>query len=343
MVWRHTYAWAAMFAFLILTGCGKEPSELEDQPYFLSIPPGFSMPNIPEDNLLTEKRIELGKLLFFDPGLSEDSSVSCGSCHFQAHAFSDNKALSTGIYGRTGFRNSPPLFNLAWHNKFFKDGGVPTLELQVLAPIEDENEMNFNVPDALARLSQNPTYQHLAKIAYGRDFDAFVLTRSIAAYERTLVSGNSAYDKYQFQGDNNALTDQEKRGLTLFNSARTQCSSCHSGFDFSDYEFYNIGLYTTYADTGRMRITLNPADNGRFKTPSLRNIELTAPYMHDGSLATLEDVIEHFNSGGMGHPNQDSRVKPLNLTESEQADLIAFLKSLTDESFINNTKFALSP
>lgn len=343
MFLRITYAWILALSLSILTGCDKDPSAPADEPYFLSIPPGFTMPEIPENNQLTQKRVELGKMLFFDPGLSEDSTVSCGSCHLQSHAFSDDKALSVGIYGRTGFRNSPPLFNLAWHNKFFKDGGVPTLELQVLAPIEDVNEMNFNIIDAVERLSQNSTYQTLAKIAYDRDFDAFVLTRAIAAYERTLVSGNSPFDKYQYQGDNNALTAQEKRGLNLFYSDRLQCGSCHSGFDLSDYEFHNVGLYTTYIDTGRMRITLNPQDNGKFKTPSLRNVELTAPYMHDGSIATLEEVIEHFNSGGVGHPVQDSRIQPLNLTIAEKEDLLAFLRSLTDEEFITNTEYALTP
>ena len=328
-----------LLAVSLLGSCDKDPTPESDRPYTLELPAGFTIPDIPADNQLTEKRVELGKLLFFDPNLSVDSTVSCGSCHFQHLAFADDKPLSAGVAGRLGLRNSPPLFNLAWHDKFFKDGGVPTLELQVLAPIEDVNEMDFNVPGVLERLSTNQRYQELAKIAYDRPLDAFVLVRSIAAFQRTLVSGNSRYDQYQYQGNAQALTEQEKRGLDLFNSERTQCSGCHSGFNFTDYEFHNVGLYITYADTGRMRITLDPADHGKFKTPSLRNIALTAPYMHNGSIATLEEVIEHFNSGGVGHRAQDDRIKPLNLTATEKSDLLAFLQALTDEEFINNPAF----
>ncbi len=322
--------------------CKTKPIDIpNDMPYVLNYPAGFSAMNIPSGNELTVKRIELGRLLFFDNRLSADSTVSCGSCHLRQHAMADDKALSIGINGRVGMRNAPSLANVGYHPNFFKDGGATTLETQILAPIEDENEMGFSVPDALNRLKQIPQYAQLAQIAYGRDFDAFVLTRAIAAFERTMLSGNSRFDQYYHQGKTNALNESEKRGMNLFFSERAQCSGCHSGFDFSDYSFKNIGLYEMYADSGRERVTLNPLDKGKFKTPSLRNVEVTAPYMHDGSVNTLEEVVEHFNSGGKNHPNKDALMQPLGLSAQEKNDLVNFLKSLTDHDFLNN--ILLSP
>jgi cytochrome c peroxidase len=284
-------------------------------------------------------RVALGKQLFFDKRLSRDSTVSCGSCHFQQHAFADFNQLSTGIDNRKGFRNSPTLVNLGYHPYFFFDGGVPTLELQILAPIEDENEMDFSVPAVIDRLKNDAAIQELSQLAYGRSFDPFVLTRSISAFQRTLISGNSRYDQFYYQGKSSALNDSEKRGMDLFFSNKTNCSTCHSGFNFTNYDFANIGLYEFYADSGRTRITLNPADRGKFKTPTLRNIAVTAPYMHDGSINTLEAVIEHFNSGGKNHPSKDTLIKPLNLTATERTDLVNFLKALTDEEFLSNLKY----
>jgi cytochrome c peroxidase len=183
----------------------------------------------------------------------------------------------------------------------------------------------------------------MAKKAYDRDtLDAWVITRALASFQRILISGNSRYDQYAFQEKEEALTSEEKRGMELFFSEKTQCSSCHSDFNFSDGGFHNIGLYKSYDDPGRERITNQAEDHGKFKTPTLRNIELTAPYMHDGSLTTLEEVIEHFNSGGINHQNLDPRVKALNLSQTEQSELIAFLKSLTDEEFVSNPEFELN-
>lgn len=327
--------------FLFLFSCRKDKSEdlSLNQPYLLQYPEGFEPMNIPEGNELTNLRISLGKKLFFDKRLSKDSTVSCGSCHFQQHAFADFNKLSTGIENRKGFRNSPTLANLGYHPYFFFDGGVPTLELQILAPIEDVNEMNFSVPGVVERLKNDTEIQQLSQLAYGRNFDPFVLTRSIAAFERTMISGNSRFDQYYYQGKSSALNDSEIRGMNLFFSNKTNCSTCHSGFNFTNYEFKNIGLYEIYADSGRTRISLNPADRGKFKTPTLRNIAVTAPYMHDGSLNTLEEVVEHFNSGGKNHENKDALVKPLNLTSTEKTDLVNFLKALTDEEFLKNPFF----
>ncbi len=311
----------------------------EDMPYRLDLPDGFPSMYIPADNQLTEKRVELGKMLFFDKALSRDSSVSCGSCHLQLHAFSDVVSISSGIEGRKGMRNSTPLFNLGYHPYFFADGGVPTLELQILAPVQDENEMDHSFPLAVERLAQNPRYQELARIAYNRDFDAFVLTRSLAAFERTLVSGSSGYDSY-LNGRGHGFSASAKRGLLLFESGRLGCRGCHGGFNFTDYSFQNNGLYEAYADSGRMRVTAQEADRDKFKVPSLRNVALTAPYMHDGSIGSLEKVIEHYNSGGANHPQKDGSIMPLHLTNQEKTDLLEFLHSLTDERFITDPRYA---
>lgn len=327
--------------YLSFFSCKKEDSgdDLADKPYVIEYPAGFEPMLFPEGNELTTLRVNLGKKLFFDKRLSRDSTIACASCHFQQNAFADFNQLSTGIENRKGFRNSPTLANLGYHPYFFFDGGVPTLELQILAPIEDVNEMDFSVPAVIERLKDDANIQKLSQLAYGRSFDPFVLTRSIAAFERTLISGNSRFDQYYYQGKSSALNVSEKRGLDLFFSNKTNCSTCHSGFNLSNYEFINIGLYETYVDSGRTRVTLNPNDRGKFKTPTLRNIAVTSPYMHDGSMNTLEEVVEHFNSGGKNHINRDSLIKPLNLTTAEKTDLVNFLKALTDEEFLSNIKF----
>lgn len=321
--------------------CKKEDPDygLVNKPYVLEYPKGFEPMLFPEGNELTTLRVALGKKLFFDKRLSRDSSVACASCHFQKNAFADFNQLSTGIENRKGFRNSPTLANLGYHPYFFFDGGVPTLELQVLAPIEDVNEMDFSVPAVVERLKDDAAIQELSQLAYGRSFDPFVLTRAISAFERTIISGNSRFDQYYYQGKTSALNASEKRGMDLFFSNKTNCSTCHSGFNFTNYEFKNIGLYDVYVDSGRTRITLNPNDRGKFKTPTLRNIAVTAPYMHDGTMSTLEEVVEHFNSGGKNHVNKDALIKPLNLTATEKTDLVNFLKALTDDDFLNNPKF----
>jgi cytochrome c peroxidase len=230
-----------------------------------------------------------------------------------------------------GMRNSPWLGNLAYHPSFFRDGGVPSLEMQVLAPMHDEREMNSNINTVAETLRNDPEYDRLSRSAYGRKLDPWVITRAIASYERTLVSGWSRYDRF-LNGDASALTAQEQQGMQLFQSAALNCSGCHSGFDLSDHSFQNIGTTMDYsADLGRERITLLPSDRGRFKVPSLRNIALTAPYMHDGGMATLDEVVDHFASGGLPHANRSPLMQPFTLTSSERDALIAFLFSLTDD------------
>ena len=321
--------------------CRKEASEpvaVEPEP-LLVVPPGFPEPVFPAGNELTAARWALGKKLFYDPVLSRDSSLSCASCHHAAHAFSDTVAFSPGVGGLPGTRNAPTLANIAYHPYITREGGVPTLEMQILVPIQEHNEFDFNIVPIAARLLRDTAYVRRSREAYGRDPDPFVITRSIACFERTLISGQSRYDEYFFQGKNDALTAAEVRGMNLFFSAKTSCSECHGGFNFSNYAFENNGLYANYPDPGRFRLTGLESDRARFKAPTLRNIALTAPYMHDGSLWTLEAVVEHYNAGGQAHPNKSARVRPLGLTTTEKADLVAFLRSLTDEKFVKNPKF----
>lgn len=297
----------------------------------LAIPKGFPYPVIPSDNLPTQNRIALGKKLFFDSILSRDNTISCGSCHLEDKYFTDNLKVSKGIENRQGIRNAPTIINVAYHPYFFWDGGNPTLEQQVLGPIENPLEMDFDVNRVVERLLIHDEYPSLFQEAYGKDPSVYTLTRAIACYERTIIRGNSRYDDYVQNNDTSALTASEKNGMNLFFGEKGECFHCHNGFNFTDNSFRNNGLYQTYADSGRARITLLLSDIGKFKVPSLRNVDKTAPYMHDGSLATLEEVVDHYNSGGSRHPNKSPIIIPLRLTITERSDIVNFLKSLTDQ------------
>ncbi|MCZ4410455.1 c-type cytochrome [Cryomorphaceae bacterium 1068] len=303
----------------------------------LVIPDGFPSMEFPDDNPFTKVSYNLGKKLFFDPILSRDSSISCGSCHLPGKAFSDEFSVSLGVDDAPGTRNSPSLANVGYQPYFMREGGVPTLEMQVLVPIQEHNEFDFNILLIAERLNQNPEYVEMSLEAYDRAPDAFVITRAISNFERTLISGNAPYDRYFLQGDEAALNESEKRGMDLFFSDELACSSCHSGFNLTDYSFGNNGLYAAYADIGRKRLTGLDADEALFKVPSLRNVEVTGPYMHDGSMATLQEVILHYESGGEEHPNKSEQIQGFELTNAEREDLIAFLHSLTDTDFITNT------
>lgn len=330
---------------MLAGACSKEesdPNAYNTNPAngLMQIPPGFSPMSFPEGNEFTQTRWELGKKLFYDPILSSDNSTSCATCHLPALAFSDNKAFSIGAEQGMGTRNSPTLANVGYHPYFTREGGVPTLEMQILVPIQEHNEFNTNIIELIDKLSANQQYVDMAQTAYNRSVDAFVITRSLATFERSLISGNSPYDQYAFQGNNNALNQAEKRGMELFFSTKTNCTACHSGFDFTDYSFQNNGLYETYTDLGRYRLTTNPTDSALFKVPTLRNIALTAPYMHDGSFNTLEEVITHYSTGGANFHNKSEAIQPFTLSTQEQNDLIAFLHALTDHDFVSNALFA---
>ena len=309
--------------------------EVDDQintPFHLLVPKGFPEVNIPNDNQLTIERINLGKKLFYDPILSRDSSISCNSCHLQEFAFTDANPTSIGIEGRLGKRNAMSLANVAYANFLQRESGVPTLEMQVLVPIQEHNEMDFNIVAVAEKMNEDPNYRKLSYDAYGKLPDAFVITRAIAAFERTFLSGNSKYDT-------NQLSESEQRGMALFFSDSLACSSCHGTFLFTNQQPKNNGLYAQYTDSGRYILTGLQEDIGRFKTPTLRNIELTSPYMHDGSISSLEEVIAHYESGGMNHENQSAMLKGFTLTETEREELIEFLNSLTDYEFTQNAFF----
>jgi cytochrome c peroxidase len=304
---------------------------------FIAIPEGFPPIEFPADNAFTKERWLLGKALFYEKQLSLDSSVSCASCHSQQFGFSDNVALSKGFKQRLGNRNSPSIINIAYHPYFTREGGVPTLEMQVLVPIQEHNEFNNNILDIAKRLSSNQKLQDLSYLAYNRPLDFYVIPRALATFERSLISGNSKYDQYK--KGTLSLSDEEQKGMNLFFSDRTNCSDCHSGFNFTNYQFENNGLYETYNDPGRKRLTGLDSDLAKFKVPSLRNIEVTAPYMYDGSLPDLEAVLNHYNSGGKQHPNKSEKIQNLQLNQEEKKQIIAFLKTLTDVSFLNQSIF----
>jgi len=328
---------AIALVFGLLMSCESEPVSPVQEP-LLNVPTGFPQPVFPEDNELTPERWSLGKRLFFDPVLSKDSTSSCSSCHLPELAFTDGKSVSEGIEKRQGTRNAPTLANVAYHPYFLREGGVPTLEMQILVPIQEHAEFDFNIVNIAERLQRNPSYVQASLEAYGRIPDPFVITRAIGCFERTILSGNSRYDDF-IRGNHSALNENEMRGMELFFSEELSCAHCHSGFNFTGYGFENNGLYKEYNDQGRFRLTGLETDRALFKVPTLRNVGVTAPYMHDGSMNNLEEVIAHYNSGGNQHIHQSPMVKPLSLNDQQQQDLIAFLKSLTDEEFLSNAKF----
>jgi cytochrome c peroxidase len=325
-----------VISILLCSSCNKEEEGIKyDYSHF--IPSHFPIPISNPDSIPTEAQFTLGKKLFFDPILSRDGSLSCASCHKPSLAFADTVSVSAGVEGRLGNRNSPSLANVVYQKKLLKEGGLPTLEMQVLVPIQEHAEFDNNIVEISNKLMTIPKYVEMSQAAYKRDPDPYVITRAISAFERTLFSGNSKYD--QFLNGRTKLTAIEEQGLNLFMSNKTNCSNCHSGFLLTNQNIENNGLYSVYKDIGAMRLTQNPSDEGKFKIPSLRNIALTYPYMHDGSLKTLEEVIEHYNSGGSDHKNKNTLIIPLNLSQSEKEALVAFLSTLTDYNFIKNKNY----
>lgn len=300
----------------------------------------FNMPelNIPADNPMTKDGVMLGRYLFYNPALSFDSSTSCASCHLQENGFSDKVSLSIGSNKQLGTSNSPNLTNIGMHPYYTRAGGVPSLEQQILVPIQEHNEFNTNILDISKRLKNDSTFVNLAHVAYpGRPY-YFAITASIASFERTFISNFSKFDNYIKGAEQ--LNATEIAGMSLFFSTKTNCSSCHGGFNFTDYSFKNNGATILHQDSGRYRLTKNKADVGLFKVPTLRNIALSMPYMHDGSIPNLDLVLESYNAGGKHTAFINSPlIKPLHLTKVELVQLKAFLESLTDFDFIKNPKF----
>jgi len=288
---------------------------------------------------------ELGRQLFYDPRLSSDGTVSCGSCHQQSRAFTDGQALALGVAGRRSARNTPALQNLGWHRSFMADGGVRGLELQALAPLTSPQEMNEPLADALAKLNADPDYRRRFAAIYGPGaIDTPQFLKALAQFTSALVSADSRYDKYVRHEPGGTLTAPERRGLALF---QQKCSGCHATDLFTDESFRNNGLDHTFPlDSGRAHISQRPADAGRFRVPSLRNVALTAPYMHDGRFATLPEVLAHYAHGVRPSRTLDPLLRQpdgrlgLPLTAQERQELLAFLNTLTDNSLLTNPRFA---
>jgi cytochrome c peroxidase len=302
-----------------------------------ALPIGFPAVPVPEDNPLTAAKVVLGETLFFDTRLSSDGTVSCGSCHTPETAFTTKAAFSAGVSGQATDRNTPTLLNVAYVPRLFWDGRSPSLEDQVRYPIVHPREMNMNQKKVVEALSRIPAYAPLFEAAYGDAAITFPrVSQALAAYQRTLIAGDSPFDRFFFAGRPDAISDAARRGWELF-KGKARCTSCHT-FDkerpfFSDFLFHNTGVGSDAAtlDLGRYHMTKEKEDRGRFRTPSLRNVSLTPPYMHDGRFATLEEVLAFYEKGGLANNNLDAELKAVQLTASERADLIAFLHSLTSE------------
>ena len=283
----------------------------------LTIPLGLDlyMP-VPEANPISSEKIELGRRLFRDRRLSRDGSVACISCHDPERAFTDGRPLAIGIERRVGRRSAPTLVNRGYGRAFFWDGRAATLEQQVLQPIQDPNEMNMTLPEISARVTLAP-----------RD-----LADALASYVRSILSGNSRFDRF-VNGDRQALSEEERQGMEVFRG-RGGCTTCHLGPNFTDERFHNTGVAWQaggFRDDGRAAVTGKDAERGAFKTPTLREIGRTAPYMHDGSLGTLAEVVDYYDRGGNQNPALDAELKPLRLTSGEKSAVAAFLLALSGE------------
>ena len=342
---------------ILVIACKKDPQTgdpfaYDPTPYQLQIPKavGWTSFPIPADNPMTVAGVELGKKLFFDPILSVNNTQSCGSCHQQISSFSDNRKFSMGALGDIGHRQAMPLFNLAWadkynltNHKYFWDGGATDLERQVIGPIINPIEMaNPDVFSVIARLQKHPEYPNLFRRAFGSDSITSVkLAKAIAQFERSLISSNSNFDKAERR--ERLRTESERNGFIIFSTEKGDCFHCHGNAGspfFTDFRFHNNGLEEMPKDSGLMRITGKPEDFGLMKTPTLRNLSFTAPYMHDGRFSTLMEVIEFYNSGTKNSPTVDPMISKnfhkggLNLTPSEKIDLLNFLLSLNDSNFV---------
>ncbi|MBS0169540.1 MAG: c-type cytochrome [Nitrospira sp.] len=306
-------------------------SMVQQAPFGLEDPAGY----IPADNPQTAKKIELGRWLFFDKRLSKNNSIACANCHMPGLAFTDGQAVSTGVNRLQGGRSAPTAINRVYSKAQFWDGRAETLEDQSIGPFVNPVEHGFIDHDELvAKLKTIGGYRRLFREVFDREVAIGDVGRAIASFQRTLLSGNSPVDRFDMGGEEQALSPQAQRGLELFRG-KARCTRCHSGFNFSDEKFHNLGIGwdTNTVDLGRYMVTKNPEDIGAFKTPTLREIARTAPYMHDGRFATLEEVVRFYNQGGIKNPHLDNTVIPLELTESEQQDLVALLRSLNGEGW----------
>lgn len=354
-------------------GGGEEPVPVG---YDFGLPAGFADPWVPPDNPMTTEKAELGKKLFFDSRLSANQTMSCSSCHERAKGFTDGKAKPTGSTGDLVPRNAMGLANVAWFPQLtWGNPTLTTLEQQALVPLFGETPIELGITghedEVLGRLRTDPDYVKAFAAAFPGEqnpIDFPFIAKALASYERTLIAVNSPYDQYTYGGKKDAMSASALRGMDLFFSEKMECYHCHSGVNFTTayksagtkhatMDFQNTGLYNLGVDgayppggEGLFEFTLQAKDKGKFRVPGLRNIELTAPYMHDGSMATLEEVMDHYAAGGRTivdgpyagdgskNPNKSPLVKGFTLSSEEKADIIAFLKSLTDTNFVNGVE-----
>ncbi len=330
----RTYKLAIFFTIVLVSSVSFILTQAiaESGRFYFELPLGLDADymQIPEDNPITPEKAELGKLLYFDKRLSRGGTVSCATCHDPNKGFTDQIPASIGIDEQVGTINAPTVLNSAYMFFQFWDGRAATLEEQAKGPIENPIEMGFTHEEAVAAITAIEGYKLYFKKAFGdEDITIDRIAKAIATFERTVLSGNSAWDRHTQLKDEAALSESAKRGLELF-EGKARCTQCHVGFTLTDSLFHNlgVGMDAEDPDLGRFKVTGNEADKGAWKTPTLRDIQRTAPYMHDGSIETLEEVIELYDEGGEANPWLDPKMQPLNLTEQEEADLLAFMLSL---------------
>ena len=358
---------------LLLAAC-----EAAAEPYAWDLPAALPEPHVPDDNPMTADKVELGRYIFYDKRLSYNETVACATCHEQARAFTDGKPTNEGASGQQLARNAMSLTNVAYMSVYtWANPKLADLEEQALVPMFGDFPIELGVqrdtPAVLRRFADDPTYQELFLAAFPEDEDPFTverITQALGAFERTLISGDSPYDRYTYVGDEDAMSAAALRGMDLFFSEVAECYHCHAGPNFSTSfrsltteagppDFQNNGLYNLdatgaypHGNGGLYEFTGDLRDQGKFRVPTLRNIALTAPYMHDGSIATLAEVVDHYAAGGRDtvegplagdgrkNPNKSPLVRPMAISAQDRADLVAFLESLTDEGFVTDPRFS---
>ena len=350
MTWQSRGAAAACGLVLIATACtggaqktqepaapGATPGEtLVSGDFKMVLPLGLQADAayVPENNTLAQAKIDLGRKLYFDGRLSKDGTISCATCHNPDKGFTDARPTSTGIAGQTGARSAPTVMNRLFSKEQFWDGRAADLETQALGPVQNPIEMGHTLEGMISNLQRITMYGPEFEAAFGSPgINAERVGQAIASYERTVLSGNAPYDRYQ-AGDKSAMSESAVRGLALFTDAkRANCVTCHAGFNFTDESYHNlgVGMEKPAPDWGRFGVTKVETDKGAFKTPTLRNITDTAPYMHDGSEATLQEVVKLHDQGGKPNKWLSKEIKPLHLSEQDKADLVAFLQALSGE------------
>lgn len=365
---RDAWKWCLGWLLVLGTACGDA-----EEPYRWELPAGFPDPAVPADNPMSAAKVELGRHLFYDTRLSANGTQACGSCHLQSRAFSDGRATALGSTGESHRRNSMSLANVAYAASLtWANPVLPDLEAQAMVPLFGEHPVELGLAGQeellLQRLSEESRYPKLFAAAFPQEKQPVSMgsvVRAIAAFERTLISGNSPYDRYTYGNELDALSLSAKRGMTLFFSERLECFHCHQGFAFSDsvksketvfpeVTFHNTNLYNVdghggypATDMGLREFTGKPEDTGRYRAPTLRNIAVTAPYMHDGSIATLGEVLDHYAAAGRASaqgagpsPYQSEFVRGFTLTPQEKEDVLAFLESLTDPTFLTDPRLS---